>query len=850
MKIDRFLVLVVSSVFILITNLMAAEQAVFYVAPSGSDANPGTKESPFKTMHKAQQAVRAINSSMTGDIVVYMREGTYQFANTLRFNNSDGGTNGHYVRYENYPEERPLITGGIPIQGWTLCDEAKDIWCVTGVDARFRQLYVNNKKAIRARYPNLGKNGEHEFFRLTKVDTLGKGFNIDSKYVSNWKNPKKVEIHLMIAWAESVLRLNKTTNYGSYTKFEPQDPERTMLFNRPYPMLGVAFMSDNKQQCFYLENAYEFIDSPGEWYLDETANILYYKPRSGEIMGTSLVVAPRLETLIEFKGTSTSKKMSHMSIKGLALAHTNFLRPSEQGFLNLQAGMFNVAAPGGNNYYLWRPAAGVTVENAHHMRFEKNLFSQMAATGLDFISGTNDDMIQGNVFADLGGAGVMIGKFSQDTLTEVHVAYNPADKEEISTRDTIKNNLVTHVTTEIQGAVGIGAGYPRHILIEHNELSYMNYSGISVGFGWTKAPNAMTDNKINWNEIHHVAQLLTDCGAIYTLSNQGKNSEIHYNYMHDISQSKWADYWILPIYLDEGSSGYDVSNNVSVNAPSGVATNQAGDFTQSNNNGKDPNTIAKAGIEAEFKWIKNNTILPLPNFSEMIPQAPFGEMMIIPGTIQLENYDEGGQSVSFSDKDFVNEGGEYRNDGVDIVAVPNGYAIGYTNAGEWLEYTVNVKEASIYYFRANASSGVGNASFQLFLDNIAITDTIIVPQGEDWDTYSFIDGKTKKELPAGKHVLKVAITGSYVNLDWILFAKDLLPSTIPSVHSSWNSAVSQNAALHIYNLQGAHLGSFSMSDGLTKELLISKMHSSNYKPGVYFVRSGNGSINKMIELKK
>lgn len=106
MKIDHFLALAVSSVFILITNLMAVEQAVFYVAPSGSDANSGTKESPFKTMQKAQQAVRAVNSSMTGDIVVYMREGAYQFANTLRFNNSDGGTNGHYVRYENYPWKR------------------------------------------------------------------------------------------------------------------------------------------------------------------------------------------------------------------------------------------------------------------------------------------------------------------------------------------------------------------------------------------------------------------------------------------------------------------------------------------------------------------------------------------------------------------------------------------------------------------------------------------------------------------------------------------------------------------------------------------------------------------------
>ena len=56
---------------------------------------------------------------------------------------------------------------------WTLYDEGKDIWCVKNVEARFRQLYVNNKKAIRARYPNLGDNGEHNFFRLAKVDTFG-----------------------------------------------------------------------------------------------------------------------------------------------------------------------------------------------------------------------------------------------------------------------------------------------------------------------------------------------------------------------------------------------------------------------------------------------------------------------------------------------------------------------------------------------------------------------------------------------------------------------------------------------------------------------------------------------------
>ena len=134
---------------------LAATQATFYVSPSGNDAADGSKDAPFKTITQAQQAVRAINGSMTGDIEVILREGTYVLPSTVNFTEADGGKDGHYVRYKAADGEKPLITGGMPITGWAIHDEANNIWKAEGVDGRFRQLYVNNRKAVRACFPNV-----------------------------------------------------------------------------------------------------------------------------------------------------------------------------------------------------------------------------------------------------------------------------------------------------------------------------------------------------------------------------------------------------------------------------------------------------------------------------------------------------------------------------------------------------------------------------------------------------------------------------------------------------------------------------------------------------------------------
>ena len=807
---------------------------------------------PFKTLEQAQRAVRGVNKSMKEDINVYLHEGTYQLTSTLRLSNADGGTNGHYVRYMAAPGETPLVTGGIPVNGWELFDAEKNIWCAKDVVGRFRQLYVNGKKAIRARHPNVKPNGDHYFNRLAKVDTTGRAFDVYTDQIKKLENIKKSEIHVMVAWADQTLRIDDVKYNGNTCKIIPQDPERTRLFRRAYPMLGTAFMSNPpKQQCYYLENDMSLLDMEGEWYLDEDTNTLYYMPREGENMSTANVVAPNIETLIEVKGESTKDKVQNISFSGIVFAHTNYLRPSNEGFLNLQAGQFAVNVVEdwrgllkSNEFMLWHPSAGIEVTNASRVIFEDNIFTQMAATGLDFTSGTNDTRIEGNVFTEIGGSSISVGKFAPDSLTEIHKGYNPSDKDEICTRDTVKNNYVHNTTNEIQGGVPILGGYPRYIVIEHNEVSYANYSGISVGFGWTTNETAMDGNKINYNEIHHIARLLCDGAAIYTLSNQGKNGQIMYNYSHDINGSDWADYWTCPIYQDEGTSGFEIAYNVAVNAPKGTACNACGQNYAHDNDGFDQKVVDNAGIEAKYKSIKQKDI-PLPNFSEAIPQEPYSVAFTLPGKIEMEDYDLGGQGIAYYDKDVENQGESYRNEGVDIVTVDSiseskGYAIGYTQEGEWTEYSIVTKKSAPYFYKAQVASGLDFSSFILMVDGKQVADTVKIPQTDNWNTYTIVDGKTST-IESGEHILRVRISGAYANIDWIAFAET--KEELEDLTGNIDILSDESMEATVVDMMGKNLAKIVVKGSVD---VTEKLKTMGLQSGVYVVRFNNGKSQLVI----
>ncbi len=158
------------------------------------------------------------------------------------------------------------------------------------------------------------------------------------------------------------------------------------------------------------------------------------------------------------------------------------------------------------------------------------------------------------------------------------------------------------------------------------------------------------------------------------------------------------------------------------------------------------------------------------------PRAPYGETAVnIPGKIEAENFDKPGTGLankSYNDNDSENQGkANYRtNEGVDIEEGGSGKAIGYTITGEWLEYSVNVKSAGKYKLTLNTASGSATSSLQFSVDGTDITDVISIPQTAEnkWDVYQDVDGG-EVELKAGEQIIRLTITGSYVNVDWFKF---------------------------------------------------------------------------------
>ena len=566
--------------------------AEIFVSPFGDDNNNGTKESPFLTIEKAQAEVRKINQDMSGDIIVYLDDGTYVLDDTLIFDERDSATNDFDIIYTAVEGADPVISGGTEIRGFTLFDSDKNIYSAK-VDAgfTFRQLYVNGKKAVRARSntdystriigasrfdvkgnlipENLFYDGE-DALRPAAYGEIYIALNEFQEF----NNLEKVELHVLTAWVENILRIKSARIEEDQVAIRVQDNESKLIFNRLHPNIDGYSHAGTRDFVYYIENAYELIDTENEWYLDESRNTLYFKAPSGLDMRSATVTAPRLETLVSVN-TSDNSKVNDLTFDGITFEYSTWNLPSEQGLVELQAGMFaNYCIFSDNDNGALRPSAGIYVANTHNFTMKNCTVQNMGAVGIDLNYGTDNSLIQDNIIQHISGNGIMIGKFVVDKNTDFHVAYNPENKGEICTDDSVINNYVHHIGTDYEGSVAIGAGYPKGILIANNEIAYAPYTGISVGYGWTSADNAMSNNRILNNNIHHTSQVLCDAGGIYTLSKQ-PNSEMSGNYIHDIGLPEWADYGTNGIYMDEQTGGYTVKNNVLENAL-GVGRNQNG----------------------------------------------------------------------------------------------------------------------------------------------------------------------------------------------------------------------------------------------------------------------------------
>ena len=569
----------------------------FYVDPvNGSDSNSGTSTATaFRTIQAARAAVRAVNANMSDDIVVNLRGGTYSLTGPITFGTGDSGTNGHTVVYQAYGGETPVISSGRTISGWTAVGNGEYKASVGSLN--FRQLYVNGVRATRARYPDLGSD-----FQLQGSDKTNKLLRVLSSQISNWNNLSQAEMVLELQWAENHLRLKSFTAAGGLADVSIQDHEAGILFPRPYPILANG-------SPLHFENAHEFLNEPGEFYVDTAAQTVYYKPRSGENMSTADVQAPTLPTLVEVEGTSLDAPVHDVRFSGITFARTTWMEATDNGLLNGQGGLYNVSADTSNHQYVDRPPAGVHVADADRVSFTGNTFTQMGATALDLHHGVHGSTVTGNVIHDIAGNGIMVGKFSDPTV-EMHTVYNPPtspageDAREVVKNVTVNDNLITRIGEDHLGTAGINAGFVNSTTINHNDISDTPWAAISLGWGWQSAANAEGNNSISYNRIGNVVNRLCDTAGIYHLSND-PGTVINNNYVHDVVRWPAAcGSAVSGIYLDEGSNNMTVSNNVLSHTDGFINQNVNGtNVTLSGNATTGTSVMQASGLEPAYRGL-------------------------------------------------------------------------------------------------------------------------------------------------------------------------------------------------------------------------------------------------------
>ena len=592
-------VAIMISVFMTVTGYVDFANVIFktepimleyYVSENGSDSNDGSQQTPFATIERARDEARKYTDDMSGNIVIHIEEGTYTLQNTLTFNEKDSGTNGYAVKYIG---DNAVVSGGTQIKDFSIYDADKNIYAAEVPEGiNFRQVYVDGKKIIRSRSNDdystriIGASRFREdgtmipenlntWSEETLVPAAFGEIYLKAEDFQEFDNLEKVELHILTAWVKNILRVKTAETKDGVTTIRVQDSENDLIFNRPHPDIDGYSHMNNHDFVYYIENAYELIDEDNEWYFDESDSKLYIKVPEGKDINASEVVVPVLENLITV-GTTSGNKIQNLTFEGITFRYSNWTVPSEKGLVDIQAGMYaNFCIFKTNELGVLRPAAAIYVTNTENFILKNCTVENIGAAGIDLHYGTKASVIQDNIIQNISGNGIMIGEFAVDENTDIHIVYNPEDESEICTDDWIVNNKVMHIGTDYESSVAICAGYPRNILIANNEVAYAPYTGISVGFGWSSADNAMRGNRILNNEIYRTSQVLCDAGGIYTLSKQ-PDSEISGNYIHDIYLPEWADYATSGIYMDEQTSGYTVKYNV-LDHGWGVGMNRVGE---------------------------------------------------------------------------------------------------------------------------------------------------------------------------------------------------------------------------------------------------------------------------------
>ena len=614
--------LFVTAVCILCSHWLLAGE--IWISPKGSDFNDGTRQSPKATLtsalRQAREWRRTEDNRIQGGITIYMEGGTYAFHEPVFIRPEDSGTKESPTIIRSVGDEKVILSGGISINGWKKQGKVwvADVPAFNGRPLDFRQLWVNGKKAVRAR----DVEDFEKMNRICSVDEKNEILYVPAvsirRLIDNKGNlkAKYAEMVLHQMWCVANLRIRSVEVQGDSAAIRFHQPESRIQFEHPWPRPMVT--TDGHNSAFYLTNARELQDVPGEWYHDIDARKVYYYPREGEKMQEAEVIVPAVETLVRVEGT-LDRPVCHIRFEKITFSYTTWMRPSEKGHVPLQAGMYLTDGyriepkmqrdylnhPLDNQGWLGRPAAAVRVVAARQIDFERCRFEHLGSTGLDYEEAVQGGVVRGCLFRDIAGNGLLVGSFSP-AAHETHLPYDPADRREVCTQQQINNCYFTEIGNEDWGCLAIAAGYVGDVNIEHNEISEVPYSGISLGWGWTQTVNCMRNNRVHANLIHHYAKHMYDVAGIYTLGSQPK-SYVTENCVHSIYKPGYVhdpNHWFY-LYTDEGSSFITVRDNWTEGEKYLQNANGPGNVWENNGPKVDNDVHERAGLEAGYKDLLN-----------------------------------------------------------------------------------------------------------------------------------------------------------------------------------------------------------------------------------------------------
>ena len=505
---------------------------VYFVSTTGCDTNTGlTVDQPFKTVHKAKEAVRKLlHGNMSSDVVVYLRGGEYYLEKPLIFDEGDSGRNGYKVIYCNYPDEVPVINGGYCVSQWEQHD--RHVYKTKIEDGKlFNILYENGLFATKARYP---KNG---YIRTAAAnpDALKKSFcfqedlpyieNADDLQVYLWPGGPDGEWN----WYAHVMNVQQVD----------YDEHRLDLQHEAEYEIG-------KGSRYYIQGAKQLITQPGEFYLDKQENMLYYYPMNVPIEKQEVVI-PRMRVAVGFNGKSESNPVRGIVWSGIGIRNTDIEEETINVSTDLQEG----------------GCSAVHIENAEDITITHCKIYNAGYHGIYLKGYAQNNRISNNLIYNIGNTGVQL-EGAGETLNF------------INRKNVIENNCIHHTGWLVGHGAGImlihsGENSVRHNRIYHTPrysismksicpsiLSGKTIDGMEVTEENTELFCHTRKNVIEYNDLSKANLDSQDTGVI---ESWGRNADniIRYNYIHD---SNIYFSFGFGIYIDDAGLRFTIQGNV------------------------------------------------------------------------------------------------------------------------------------------------------------------------------------------------------------------------------------------------------------------------------------------------